>query len=622
MLLRSIRFICRHYFRSTRSIFGYLLMSVTVLLLIPLLSVYLPRVVVQAVTENWEFTRLALYVAALTAGIALLNVFSTISSMKYTEKTSHGRMEMMLILDEVMMSSKYHLVEDPAWQMKIEEAGNAIFSDGRSSGIAGMVHTLRDFVINMAGIFTFAAILGILHPMVLVILVFTSLIPGLVANRVNLHAFHQRENWLHYDKQIDYIYNHITSAAVGKEIRLYRADGFFLGRMAEAIKNRLVWVKKILPRSLGADGVSTLMLVLQNGVALGWIAAEIIQGKISVAEFTFYSGAAIQFAQFMNQFVGSYSTVKKCSHDVQMVQEAFAWLPEKKEASGGKHEETSEKVLEEGSERILEGVSAVASGNNSAGCPAPEIRFEHVTFAYPGTGEPVLKDISFCVRPGEKMALVGANGAGKTTIVKLLCGLYQPTEGRILIDGIPTSEREDEELYSLFSTVFQDKLVLPFSVLENVAVNGKADVERVRRCLEKAGLSQRFPDLNQPLVKGIQDGAENLSGGEEQKLLLARALYKEAPILVLDEPTAALDPLAESELYVKYNEFTREKTSFFISHRLASTGFCDRILLLGDGQILEEGSHKELLAKGGQYAHMFQEQSKYYQNSDNTSGGF
>lgn len=587
MLLRNIRFICRHYFRSTRSIFVYLLMSVAAMLLIPLLSVYLPRVVVQAVTENWEFTRLELYVGALAAGIALLNVFSTLSSMKYGEKAGHGRMEMMLILDEVMMSCKYHLVEDPAWQIKIEEAGNAIFSDGRSSGIAGMVYTLRDFVINMAGICTFAAILGILHPMVLVILVFTSLIPGLVANRVNLRTFNQRENWVHYDKQIDYIYNHITGTTAGKEIRLYRADGFFLGRMAEAIKNRLVWAKKTLFRCLGTDGVSTLMLVLQNGIALGWIAGEIIQGKISVAEFTFYSGAAIQFAQFMNRFVSTYSTVKQCSHDVQMVQEAFAWLPEKK----------------------------AAPFEMTSGHPAPEIRFEHVTFSYPGTEEPVLKDISFRVRPGEKMALVGANGAGKTTIVKLLCGLYQPTEGRILIDGISNYERKDEELYSLFSTVFQDKLVLPFSVLENVAVNGKADVERVRRCLEKAGLSQRFPDLNQPLVKGIQDGAENLSGGEEQKLLLARALYKEAPILVLDEPTAALDPLAESELYGKYNEFTREKTSFFISHRLASTGFCDRILLVGDGRILEEGSHRELLAKGGQYAHMFREQSKYYKNS-------
>jgi len=584
MLLRNIRFICRHYFHSARSIFLYLLMSVAAMLLIPVLGVYLPRVVVQAVTEGWEFARLTLCVGILASGIVLLNVLSTVSSMKYSEKVSHGRMEMMLVLEEVMMSCKYQLTEDPVWQTKIEEAGDAIFSDGRSRGIAGMVHTMRDFVINIMGIFTFSAILGILHPMILVLLIVTSLIPGIVVNKVNLHLFGQREKWLIYDKQIDYIYNNTTTAGAGKEIRLYRASGFFLEKMEEAVRERLAWVKKVIYCRLGSDGVSTLMLVLQNGISFAWLAGEIIQGKISVADFTFYSGAMIQFAQFMNRFVQSYSTVKQCSHDVQVVQEAFAYLPEGADT----------KVIARPDE------------------PAPEIRFEHVSFTYPGSQKPVLKDISFNVRAGEKIALVGANGAGKTTLVKLLCGLYQPTEGRILIDGIPVSDRKEAELYSLFSIVFQDVLILPFSVLDNVSVAGTADVEKVRLCLEKAGLSKRFPNLNQPLVKGVQDDAENLSGGEAQKLLLARALYKEAPILVLDEPTSSLDPLAESELYENYHKLTKEKTSFFISHRLASTGFCDRILLLGEGRILEEGSHKELLAKGGQYAHMFHEQSKYY----------
>ena len=586
-MFSSIRFICRHYFRSARSIFSYLLMGVCAMLLAPLLGVYLPRVVVQAVMEGWEFTRLALYVGVLIAGIALMDILSTVSSMKYNEKASHGRLEMIAMLEEVMMTCKYPLTEDPAWQIKIEEAGNAVFSDGRSSGIAGMVYTLRDFVINILGIFTFSAILGVLHPVVLVLLIFTSLIPGLFANRVNLHIFNKRENWLGYDKQINYIYSHVTAAGAGKDIRLYRASGFFLGQMGEAIRKRLVWVKWQSRQRLGSEGVSALMLVLQNGISLGWIAGEIIQGKISVADFTFYSGAVIQFTQFMNRFVQSYSIVKQCSHDVQMVQEAISYLPEEKW-----------KPVEMAPERL-----------------APEIRFEHVSFLYPSSEEPVLKDVSFCARPGEKIALVGANGAGKSTLVKLLCGFYEPTEGKILIDGIPTSEMKEKDLYSIFSTVFQDMLILPFSVLENVAVAGNEDVEKVRRCLEKAGLSERFPNLNQPLVKGIQDGAENLSGGEEQKLLLARALYKEAPVLVLDEPTAALDPLAESELYGKYNEFTKEKLSFFISHRLASTRFCDRILLLGDGRILEEGSHEELLARNGLYAHMFHEQSKYYKET-------
>ncbi len=585
MLFRNIRYVCKLYFRSTRSIFVYLLISMAALLLTPVLSVYLPKVVVQAVTEGWAFERLVLWVGALVVSIALLNIVSTFSNLKYDEKASMGRLEIGLMLQNVMMDCPYVLTEDPVWQTKIEEAGNYIFSDGRSRGVAGMIYSLQNFTVSMMGVFTFSAILGILHPAVLVILVFTCLVPGLITNRLNRYGFEQRENWLPYDKKINYIYHNVTAAKAGKEVRLYRAGIFFLGQMEEAIRLRLIWARKIICRYLGADGVATLMLVLQNGFSLGWIAYEIIRGRISVAEFTFYSGAVIQFTQFMNRFVQSYGIVKQCSLDVGMVREALEYLPEDKGSTV----------------------------HNLSDYPAPEIRFEHVTFSYPGSTEPVLKDINFCVRPGEKVALVGANGAGKTTLVKLLCGLYQPAEGRILIDGIPTSEIEEGKLFGMFSAVFQDMLVLPFSVLDNVAVTGTADVERVRGCLEKAGLSGRFPDLNQPLVKGIQDGGENLSGGEEQKLLLARALYKEAPVLVLDEPTAALDPLAESELYGKYNQFTHKKTSFFISHRLASTGFCDRILLLGEGRILEQGSHRELLDLGGQYAHMFHEQSKYYE---------
>lgn len=583
MLWRNIRFVCRYYFRSARSIFGYLLIGMAALLLTPLLGVYLPRIVVQGVTEGWEFWRLALWVGFLSAGIALLNVVSTVSGMKYTAKASAGRMKMMLLLEEMAMTCKYPLTEDPGWQARIEEAGNAIFSDGRSRGIAGMVHSLRDFAVNCLGIFTFSAILGILHPVLLVVLAVTAVVPGLIANRVTGYEFKQRGNWRPYDKQFHYIYNHVAQAAAGKDIRLYKAADFFLKRMDEAVLRRMAWAKKIALRRLGAGTVDTLMVVLQNGISMGWVTWEIVQGKITVADFAFYTGAVAQFTQFVNRFMQSYGVVKQCGNDVEMVREALSYMPENRETAK----------------------------ESARGRKAPEIRFEHVSFCYPGSREPVLKDVSFRVGSGEKVALVGVNGAGKTTLVKLLCGFYQPVSGRILIDNVPLEEL-GKNVYDMFSAVFQDMLVLPFSVLDNVAVRGGADVERVRLCLEKAGLSRRFPDLNQPLVKGVQDGGENLSGGEEQKLLLARALYKDAPVLVLDEPTAALDPLAESELYEKYHELTLEKTSFFISHRLASTGFCDRILLLGNGRILEEGSHGELLEKGGEYARMFHEQSKYY----------
>lgn len=215
---------------------------------------------------------------------------------------------------------------------------------------------------------------------------------------------------------------------------------------------------------------------------------------------------------------------------------------------------------------------------------------------------------------------MGENGAGKTTIVKLLCGLYQPTSGRIMVNGVLLSELSEASRCALVAAVFQDMLVLPFNVLENVSIGSDTDVKRVRACLEKAGLSKRFPNLNMNLVKGSAEDAENLSGGEQQKLLLARALYKDAPVLILDEPTAALDPLAESQLYEQYHELTKTKTAIFISHRLASTRFCTRIFLLGNGKILEEGSHEELLAADGRYAQMFFEQSKYYQEAVEKEG--
>lgn len=584
MFWKNIRFVCRHYFRSSKSLFGYLLLGMTASLLAPVLSVYLPRVVVQAVTEGWRFPVLVLWVAALAGGIGLLNSLIVVSNAGYAEKAAVGRMKLGLQLDEMMMRCRYSLTEDPVWKRKTGAAADAVYSDGRTSGVAGIIHTMQDFVVNGLGVLLFFGVLGVLHPAVLVILVFTAVLPGIIANRAAAYEFGQRENWYPADRQIEYIYNQVTTGKAGKEIRVNQAAGFFLKRMDEAIARRMVWVRRAARRHLGVEGVSGLMLVLQNGVALGWIACEIIQGRISLADFAFYTGAVAQFVQFVNRFMQSFHIMKQCSYDVQVIREALAYMPEDK---------TDWEEMPEN-------------------CRGVEIRFEHVSFSYPGSGEAVLEDVSFQIHPGEKIALVGANGAGKTTLVKLLCGFYEPTSGRILIDGIPVSGMEEGKLYRLISAVFQDMLVLPFSVLDNVAVRGKADVDRVRLCLEKAGLSSRFPNLNQPLVKGVGDGAENLSGGEEQKLLLARALYKEAPVLILDEPTAALDPLAESGLYGKYHDLTRDKTSIFISHRLASTGFCDRILLLEGGRIKEEGSHRELLERNGEYARMFREQSKYY----------
>ena len=246
------------------------------------------------------------------------------------------------------------------------------------------------------------------------------------------------------------------------------------------------------------------------------------------------------------------------------------------------------------------------------------MKLENVSFRYPGAEEDIIHDLNLTVHPGEKLAIVGLNGAGKTTLVKLLCGLLDPTEGKVLLNGKDIRDFNRRSYYDLFSAVFQEFSVLDVTVAEQIAqTTENIDYDRIADCIDKAGLTEMIAKL----PKGLQthvgrevhlDGVL-FSGGQTQRLMLARALYKDGPILLLDEPTAALDPIAENDIYMKYSEMTHGRTSMFISHRLASTRFCDRIIFVADGGIKEEGTHESLLALGGEYAKLFEVQSRYYQ---------
>lgn len=262
-----------------------------------------------------------------------------------------------------------------------------------------------------------------------------------------------------------------------------------------------------------------------------------------------------------------------------------------------------------------------ASRWKSGWTPPYELRLEGVSYRYPGAEKDTIHKLDLTVRPGENLAIVGLNGAGKTTLVKLLCGFLDPTEGRVLLNGQDIRPYNRRDYYKLFAAVFQDFSVLSATVAENVAqCRTGIDEARVWHCLDEAGLTEKVQSLPKQLETQIgrevyEDGVE-LSGGQTQRLMLARALYKDAPVLVLDEPTAALDPIAENDIYQKYNEMTAGKTSLFISHRLASTRFCDRILYLKDGRVAEEGTHEELLKRGGGYADLFEVQSQYYREEN------
>ncbi len=248
-----------------------------------------------------------------------------------------------------------------------------------------------------------------------------------------------------------------------------------------------------------------------------------------------------------------------------------------------------------------------------------EFEFRHVYFKYPDSEDYVLKDVNLKWRIGEKMALVGKNGCGKSTLVKLLCRLYDPTEGEITLNGIDIRKYKYEEYMALFSVVFQDSKLFSFSLAENVAADTEYDAERVESCIRRAGLSERLDTMENGietcLYKDFDDKGVEISGGEMQKLCLARAIYKGSPFIVLDEPTAALDPISEHDIYTKFNGIVGTRTAIYISHRLSSCRFCDEITVMENGRIAERGSHDELLSKGGVYTELWTAQAEYYKDT-------
>ena len=397
------------------------------------------------------------------------------------------------------------------------------------------------------------------------------------------------------------------------------------------LKQRLHYTVRQQGNYFLEGAVNGFSQMVWEGAAYLYLIYLVCEGRLDAAGFVLYIGVVRGFAGWCGSIVQA----------IRLLHEKASYVEEQRHFFD---------KLQRGREK-KEGL-VLAAGH------VPEISFEHVTFRYDGSQTPVLKDLNLTLKPGENLALVGLNGAGKTTFIKLLCGFYDPTEGKILIDGVDRSRYSKDSWLKYFSGVFQDAELFPMSLEENLALGAapdsgegsgeekaagrKAGAEpkqhnaQSRRqeqhndqenhgthmdaCLKMADLEDKIKKLPQGLKtmfgKESYEDAADFSGGEMQKLMLARALYKEAPLLVLDEPTAALDPLMESELYQKYRRFSEHKTTVFISHRLASTRFCDRILLMEDGGVAESGTHEELLERDGKYAWMFRLQSKYYQKKE------
>ena len=473
---------------------------------------------------------------------------------------------------------------------------------GNSESSEAIWTTLTDLMTSCIGFIVYLALLTNLNLWLAALVAATTAVSYFASKRINEWGYLHRSEELELTKRIEYANKTATSREFAKDIRMFGLRGWLEDLWGSTMRLYSAFCAKRERKYIWANIIDIVLTFLRNGIAYAFLIGITVKNGLPASQFLLYFAALSGFAQWVVEILDKLSVMHKQSLDISTIREFLDW-DEPFDLNGG------ERIAFEPNKQY-------------------EIRLDDVSFRYPKADKDTLSHINLTVRPGEKLAIVGLNGAGKTTLVKLVCGFLDPTEGRILLNGEDIRKFNRNDYYALFSAVFQEFSVLDVTVKENVAqcVDG-IDETRVWQCIDKAGLTEKIKSL----PKGIEthlgrrvfkDGVE-FSGGQTQRLMLARALYKNAPILVLDEPTAALDPIAENDIYQKYNEMTHGRTSFFISHRLASTRFCDRIIFVDGGKIAEEGTHDELLKNGGGYAYMFEVQSKYYRsdNQDGTSDG-
>ncbi len=588
-LFSSVAYIYRILWQTERGLAFTGLFTVPVTVVLSALSLYTPSAVLRALSSQKGFS----YVAQVILGLLLAKLCFDLANTVIWQKISGA--EHLVLMQLIYMYNYYQRMRDDylsydVQMMKLDERGDAAIRDNHTAG----VHFPMDFA-NLAGtilnFILFGSVISLLNPVIVLLLLAGSAINYAVG------AWERRKNWEtqdirnKLDKKIKYTTLGISNNFCwAKDIRLYHMqDGLHerfmrLYGMAKSEK----W--KCERRSVLAAIVGFLIVLVRDGAAYGFLIGKVAAGELTAASFVLYFSAITSMSGLMGRILWTINRVLDGALEVSDFREGL---------------ETDGKL------------------NHGKGIPVPKkafsIEFRHVSFRYPKGEKKVLDDVSFTIKAGEKVALVGVNGAGKTTLTRLMCGLLLPDEGEILLDGHTLYEYNRDEMYTLFGLIPQSYSILPCSIAKNIACVGEdeeIDSKRLEKSIEQAGLAEKIAALplgvNTPLGRELSNDGIELSGGETQKLLLARLLYKNPLFLILDEPTAALDPIAEDQVYHQYGEITKETTSVFISHRLASTRFCDRIFLLDGANFAEVGTHEELMAAGGKYRELFDVQSKYY----------
>lgn len=590
--------------REPKAAVSVLLLSFVAISL-PLLNARLPKLVLQGLEERWELRRFAAVLLLLVAVLAVANMLQ--AALKAYMRRMQGPFEddFNLRLLKKRLRVDYEILESRQFNEDAHAVYDSLYRPHSVVRDGSMIW--QQSLTAAGGLLLYGLILLRQSPLVPLLVLVPALLVFLLKRKAMRRNHELRPAADEAARKMRYVEERGWDLQAGKDIRMYDLGGWLLGILKRERKTGETNVRLWENGYFAANLCDAFLCFVRDAGAYLYFILQIVQGSLPVSDFVWYISVVASCQQACSAFLENVELLGRLSFDYSRLR----------------------LFLESGEGDIFQGTGAGAersgkkvgtdSASSSRGKEAVGIELEHVSFTYPGSRVPTLKDLNLTIRPGEKIALVGLNGAGKSTLVKLLCGLYRPTSGTIRVGGRPLSSFGREEYFSMIAAVFQDVKLLPLTIAQNVASDNGEDIDRqrVRQCLSLAGLWEMVDGLPQkedtPLGRGVLDDGIDLSGGERQKVWMARAFYKEASILILDEPTAALDPIAENEIYTGFHEIIGNKTALFISHRLSACRFSKEILVFENGNVVQRGSHEELAEQEGLYRRMWQAQAQYYQ---------
>ena len=564
-----------------------MILRVPLVVLIPLLAAYIPKYILFMLDIGENISHMSIAIILMTLLLLVIYVSEKMAYLFLDDMHYRMRLWYSTEITEKSMEIEYEAQIDARTKVRRKKAMHAT----ENNNFAQLTINMTQLAASIIGTISYGMSIVLLNPMILILLLISYWIIWLLSRWVNRYQHKVKNEKSANLMKIDYIIKKAMDFSAAKDVRLYRVKKWFTQVGDETIQKEEKIVRSVAKRSFLVALTNAVLVLLRDGAAYAVLVYTFLQGTMSVGDLLVYLAMVSTFGTWLRGIVEYYSLVDAGLLALADIREYLEY-----DDNENRSVQTGEPVP------------------NST----PAISLRNVTFRFAEGNEDVLKGISLDVAPGERIAVVGTNGAGKTTLTKLISGLFTPTGGEILIGGIPQEKFNKKDYFKIFSAIFQDIHFLPLSIGTNITLKEKAEwnVEKLWDCVKKAGLTDKIDSLDKgldtPLIKNVNEDACELSGGQMQKVLLARALYKEAPVLILDEPTAALDPIAENELYLQYRDLTEGRTSFFISHRFASTRFCDRIVLMDDGRIAELGTHEELMKLGGKYAQMYEVQSQYF----------